>query len=131
MFNPDPSQLSFKFLYHNSIILLTGMLEFLYGGVSPKDLAVTAMDLFTIADKYDVKELVEMCEKHILDNIDADNVIDTIILAEQHEREELMARAKIVLKANLNVVQRSKKNRQKLEERPALLFDLFVFYAGQ
>lgn len=107
------------------------MLEFLYGGVSPKDLAVTAMDLFTIADKYDVKELVEMCEKHILDNIDADNVIDTIILAEQHEREELMARAKIVLKANLNVVQRSKKNRQKLEERPALLFDLFVFYAGQ
>ena len=106
------------------------MLEFLYGGSSPKDLGIVAMDLFAIADKYDMRELAELCEAYILDNINADNVIDALLLAEQHGRKNLMARAKIVLKANLNIVQRSK-NRKKLEQRPALLIDLFVHYAGQ
>ena len=107
-----------------------GVIKVLHISIRSKD-GVVAMDLFAIANKYDVRELVELCETYILDNIDADNVIDTILLAEQHGREELVVRTKIVLKANLNVVQQSKKNRQKLEQQPALLFDLFVYYAGQ
>jgi len=103
-----------------------GMLEYLYGGSSPKGLNDIAMDLFSLADKYGLKDLQQICESHILANLNADNVVDTLLLAEQHDREELMSQAEVVLKANLEVVQQSKESREKLEQRPSFLFDLFV-----
>lgn len=108
-----------------------GLLEYLYGGVRPKSMDKIAMNLFVIADKYGLMNLRDICESSIISNLGAGTVVDALVLADKYDREELLSRAKVVFKANLNLVQRSKECREKLQQRPSFLFDLLVQLASQ
>jgi len=106
-----------------------GMLEFLYGGVSPKNLDDIAMDLFAIADKYGMEKLRGICETNIIANLNADTVVDALLLAERHNRKELSSHAKAVFRANFAAIEHSQENRLKLEQHPSFLFKLLAYVA--
>ena len=108
-----------------------GMLQYIYGGASPKNLNDIVIDLYALADKYGLKNLLEICESFLQENLDADNVVEVLLLADKYSLEELKSKAKVVMKANLFVLQQSEENRKKLEQRPSLLLDLVIFYAAQ
>ena len=89
-----------------------GLLEYLYGGVRPKSMDKIAMNLFVIADKYGLMNLRDICESSIISNLGAGTVVDALLLAEKYDRQEILSRAKVVFKANLNPVQQSKMSRK-------------------
>jgi len=93
-----------------------GMLEFLYGGFSPKQLDDIALDLFIIADKYGIDKLRDICELNLRTHLNADNVVDALLLAERHNLQDLMAAAKVVFRANRDVLMQSEDNREKLTQ---------------
>ena len=68
-------------------VAFRGMLEYLYGGSTPNGLNDMAMDLFSLAYKYGLKELGKVCESHIMANLNADNVVDALLLADQYGRK--------------------------------------------
>lgn len=112
-------------------VAFRGMLEYIYGGTYPQRLDAIALDLFVVADKYGLEKLREICEKTIIANLNADSVVDALLLAKRHDREELLSQSKTVFTANIDVVQRSREKREKLEQCPSLLFELLIHVAGQ
>ena len=108
-----------------------GMLQYIYGGMAPENLDAVAMELLAIADKYGLETLKSMCEFSIRRNLNADTVVDACLLAERFDCAELMSHAKLVLKANIRVIERSEENRDKLKNDPDLLFKLFVQFADK
>jgi len=76
-----------------------GMLEFLYSGLPPKQLNDIALDLFVTADKYGIEELRDICELNLRARLSVDNVVDALLLAEQHNLQDLMAAAKVIFRA--------------------------------
>jgi len=60
------------------------MIEFISSGVIPKDIDVKAMDLIYLADKYDLKDLIQVCEESLAENISVDNAIETLIVLDRH-----------------------------------------------
>merc|ERR1712168_1714273 len=75
-----------------------GLLQFLYSGLPPTNLDEIAMDLMVVADKYGCKELVDISADNIRKNLNADNVIDALLVADKINREDLMKVAKVVFK---------------------------------
>jgi len=66
-----------------------------------EDFAEIALALLVAADKYGVETLKRKCE---LDApIDADNVVDALLVAESIDAETLMTCAKIVIGANFEL----------------------------
>ncbi|CAO1433815.1 unnamed protein product [Diamesa hyperborea] len=57
------------------------LLIFIYCGKIPEDLDSYAMDLFVAADKYEVTELKNECEKYIFENVSKDNAMDVFNLS--------------------------------------------------
>ena len=108
-----------------------GMLQYIYGGMAPKNLEDIAIDLFAIADKYGLDTLKDMCESSICHSLDAETVIDAYVLAERYSLEALMSQAKLVLKGNIQAVDRSEENRKRLKNDPELLYKLFVKCVAQ
>jgi len=100
------------------------MLEYLYGGLPPKQLDDVALDLFVTADKYGIDELRDICELNLRAHLNADNVVDALLLAEQHNLQDLMAVANVVFRANRDVLMQSEENREKLTQDPDLLLKL-------
>ena len=107
------------------------MIVYLFGGFAPFDLDEMRLDLFAVADKYGIDNLRDMCLFSIFRSLDAKTVVDTLLLAERYNLEELMSQAKLVLKANISAVEQSRRNREKLKEDPDFLFKLFVELVGQ
>ena len=103
-----------------------GMLHFLYGGLPPQNLVEIAIDLYVIADQYDLVKLRDICESSICDNLNPGNVVDTLILAENYGRENMMSLARAYLKANIDAVEKVNENQEKLEKDPNFLFKLVV-----
>lgn len=62
---------------------VTYMLSYIYSGQVDK-LKDKASGLLIAADKYDLKELKEMCEASMIENIDEDNALDLLVLADLH-----------------------------------------------
>jgi len=71
-------------------------LRFLYTGVASKYEEDSTMELLAAADKYCVDDLKMICEKEINANLNGDNVIDALILAEKHNCPTLLTSAKAV-----------------------------------
>ena len=112
-------------------VAFRGMLEYIYGGMYPEKLDNIALDLFVVADKYGLEKLRDICETAIIANLNADNVVDALLLAERHAREELKDHAKAVFRANITAMERVNHNREKLQQCPSLFFELLIYLAGQ
>ena len=71
-------------------------LRFLYTNIAPKYVEDLTMELLAAADKYCVDDLKMICERAIIFNLNGDNVIDALILAEKHNCPTLLTSAKAV-----------------------------------
>ena len=64
------------------------MLQFIYTGEAPR-LKEMTHSLFVIADKYQLERLQKMCEGALWENLNVQNVVDTLLLAITHNLVEL------------------------------------------
>lgn len=71
--------------------VVKAMLEYLYTGQTEL-LVEMAMDLFKIADKYDVPGLKEDCEYSIAQNLSVDNATHVLMMAHTYNAKSLMSR---------------------------------------
>ncbi|XP_014208381.1 speckle-type POZ protein A-like [Copidosoma floridanum] len=87
--------------------VLYEMLRFLYTGVVSK-LINLAADLFYAADKYGIEQLKIMCVKQLIKNMNADNVIGYVYLADSHSNDLLKNKAiQFIVNNAKDVVQKS------------------------
>ena len=104
-----------------------GLLRFLYTGQLPENFGDIALDLLTVADKYGVDSLKKLCASRLCDNLDDNNVIDAILVAERHNCDFLVDQARVYIKENHRALRRNEDNWKKLISDPVLLLALFEF----
>lgn len=111
--------------------VLKAMLEFLYSGLPPRNLADVSLELLTVADKYGMEQLATMSETSVLANLDAKTVVDTLLVAEMLNNEKLMARSKEVFREYRDLVKQSEEDVEKLKTSPNLMIDLLFHFANE
>ena len=126
MFNSGMSETFLKEVEIKDISLkaFKELLRFLYTDVAPKYAADLTMDLLAAADKYCVDDLKMICERSINSNLNGENVIDALIMAEKHHCPTLMTSAKAVFGWNMKEL-KLKKAWSKLLENPTIFNHLF------
>jgi len=79
------------------------MIEFLYTGeIDISDAEV--VDLFTLADQYQLTELKKVCEDHVSEGISLECVIPMLISAKQHTADQLLRKCLDFISANATQV---------------------------
>ena len=94
-------------------------LRFLYTNIPPKYAENSTMALLAFADKYCVDDLRKMCARAINSNLNNNNVIDALFLAEKHGCPTLMKSAKAVFGWNAKAL-KSTNAWNKLLENPTM-----------
>merc|ERR1712096_269167 len=64
--------------------IVEAMLEFMSKGVVPSDIEEKAIDLIDLADRYNLQDLIEICENYLVDNLTVESVIETLIAFDLH-----------------------------------------------
>ena len=101
-------------------VAFRALLQCLYSDTLPEDFTDVSLELLIAADKYRVEKLKQKCESDV--PINADNVVDVLLVAESINSESLMKRALNVFGANFGVLMQSKKVKSELSKN--LLFKL-------
>merc|ERR1719186_697400 len=60
------------------------MLDFISNGDVPQHIAEKAIDLIALANRYDLQDLIKICESSLVNNLTADNVIETLVAIDLH-----------------------------------------------
>ena len=102
-----------------------GLLSFIYTDVAPKYEGESTMELLSAADKYGVDDLKKTCETAICSHLNAENVVDALLLADRHHCPSLMVSAKAVFGSHASAL---KDEWNKLKESPTLLLDLLKHF---
>jgi len=107
--------------------IVEAMLEFMAKGVVPRDIEEKAIDLIALADKYDLQDLIKICENSLADNITVENVIETLIAIDLHVPNS-EHRQKIVdfIKAEGEQVVKSRDWNKFVEKYPNLVTEIFL-----
>ena len=100
------------------------MLEFLYAGSLPKNIADIAFGLLALADMYGLDDLKKLCEAHLCSVVNADNFVDALVVAKRHNYSNLLARAKSVFPTHVEVLKESKDKFTLLRNNPDALLEL-------
>jgi len=103
------------------------VLQHLYSGAAPVNLAEIALEVHAAADKYGLDELKELCESCVCATLTADNVVDVFMLAEERSCVKIRDRALVVLRDNFESLQQE--SAQKLKDNPELLFQLTMEFS--
>ncbi len=85
-----------------------------------------ALDVFVLADKYNVWSLKDLCVPHIAGGIDRENCLDVLVTAYLHEHQGLMDAAFKVIKANKDRLTGSAEWRQMVSAYPMLINELLM-----
>jgi len=107
--------------------VFAGVLHYLYSGVPPNNLAEIAMGLLVAADKYGLDDLKSLCEANVCDHLQANNVVDALIVADRTNCPNLRDKAKVLLRSNIDSL--DEEATKKLKDNPNLLFDLAVHFS--
>lgn len=99
------------------------LLYHIYSDIKPKFVGESTMALLSAADKYGVNHLKNQCENLLCDYLNANNIIEILLLAETHHCSKLMERAKSVFAIHVEVL-KSQKKWKKLTASPSLLLQL-------
>ena len=106
--------------------VISAMLSYLYTGSAP-NMETMAEELLIIANKYQILELLALCEKKLLSNITVANVVDLLILADMHNAKDLkQACSKYIYRNSMEVRRTSQWNELK-SKFPLLLVDVTDF----
>ncbi|XP_065209108.1 speckle-type POZ protein-like [Planococcus citri] len=102
------------------------MLHYIYSG-KVRNLEKSAFELLLVADKYDLEELKNACERLLITKISAENVGKILVLADMHNAEELKGRALRFIKENPANFETEIWN-VLTESRPGLMKDILAMF---
>jgi len=103
--------------------VLRELLKYVYTDDLPEYQSITFPDLYCAADKFGLEVLKKAVEFAIYENLNPENVVEALLLAESYDREELMNRATSEFKSCSDSLSNEKWD--KLEKNPKLLRKLF------
>ncbi len=86
--------------------VISDMLTFLYTGSAP-NLEIRAKELLNAANKYQLPRLMVMCKDKLEEEIETENVIEIIQLADLHGVRELKRECLEFIKSNSKAVQKT------------------------
>ena len=99
------------------------MLLFIYSGQAKK-LQQKAASLLMAAEKYDLMELKQRCEASLSHDLDVDNVLDMLVLADLHRASNLRDLALKFVADNRKIIMSQKEWRGKLTKYPEIMEDI-------
>jgi len=100
------------------------MLIYIYSG-KVSDLSTKAAGLLSAAEKYDLKELKAMCETSLSENINTENVLDLLVLADLHGATTVRSLALKFIVENGKEIVAQQGWRDKLKMYPEIMADMF------
>ena len=100
-------------------------LRYLYSGQVDK-LEETYLDIFPVADKYDVQPLREICIQHMAENMSVDNAVDVLALAECHSVEQIKSLALQFIRKRFTDVSTTDAWTALIRNYPNLVNELFL-----
>ncbi len=108
---------------------LLQMVRFCYSGKEPR--ADLAMDLFAMAEKYQIEKLRTIALAQISRQITAENALDVLILADLHGESRLKMDAKRCITENAIEIAHQPQFRSLAANRFDLLSELWLFIANE
>lgn len=104
--------------------IVEDMVKYIYSG-RVSGLPAKADRLLSAAEKYDLRDLKTMCETALCDNINTENVLDLLVLADLHQANNLRTLAlKVIVDSGKELVSQSGW-REKLKAYPEIMADMF------
>ena len=104
------------------------MIIFIYSGKA-KNLQQNAASLLMAAEKYDLMELKQKCEVSLSHDLDIDNVLDTLVLADLYRASNLRDLALKFVADNRKIIMSQKEWREKLTKNPEIMADIIAILA--
>ena len=105
------------------------VLRFLYGGVVEEDEFKALAKLVAAAEKYSMDELKRICESTMRANLQMENIIDALLLADMYNCSSLLRDAKTLFKPLVKFLKKNENDWSKMAERPGLLLELLGGFA--
>ena len=102
--------------------LVKEVIKFFYCGLPPENLESLAMDLLPLADRFEAYELLDMCDHALRRILTVENLVDILILSEEHFCERLFTFCLPLFKATAPRLKAACK--EKLKDYPELLLKL-------
>ncbi|XP_043479770.1 speckle-type POZ protein B-like [Leptopilina heterotoma] len=99
------------------------MLNFIYN-VEIKDLDEVALDLFCVAEKYQLEELKTNCINSLCKNLSAKTVFDTLEMADLYSLPEVRSECLKLLITEWNVISETKEFKNLIQNRPYLTVEI-------
>jgi len=99
------------------------LLRFLYSGAVEEEQFDDLAKLVAAAEKYGMDELKKICESTMRANLQLENVIDALLIADIHNCSSLLRDAKTLFKSLAKFL-KNEDDWNKLAERPGLLLEL-------
>lgn len=107
------------------------VLKFLYGGIPEEKQFEPLVKLIVASDKYIMDELKEICESAIIADLQVENVVDALLIADMHNCQRLLRAAKTLFKARTAAVKKNHAKWKELAERPSLMLGLLELFAEE
>jgi BTB/POZ domain len=100
------------------------LLRFIYAG-EVKKLEINAEGLLPIADKYGIDQLKSLCELELIDQLNASNALQRLVLADLHGASHLKCEAIQVINSNASEVTQTEEWKALIESKPHLLAEIY------
>jgi speckle-type POZ protein len=108
--------------------VFTKMLRFMYTGDC--DVGNSAEDLYAAADKYDIRDLKEMCEEQMQKNVNVDNAVRMLILSDSRQSKNLKDHTIAFIKQNAATLLKKPCWNELMKTHPHLITEIFMKMAG-
>ena len=102
------------------------LLKFLYSDSIPDFRRDICLGLLVASEKYGLGGLKKLCEAELSSRLTVDNVIESLLLAEDHNCSDLLLQASVVFRSNVSHLA-LKGDLNRLERSPSLLVKLLKF----
>ena len=106
------------------------MIIFIYSGKA-KNLQQKAASLLMAAEKYNLMDLKAKCEVSLSHDLDVDNVLDMLVLADLHRASNLRDLALKFVADNRKIIMNQKEWREKLTKNPEIMADIIAILAKE
>ncbi|KAG8192308.1 hypothetical protein JTE90_002129 [Oedothorax gibbosus] len=100
------------------------MIHYIYCGQVQDLTPEISIQLYFIADKYNLQDLKDICVEYILGNINMDNICDVLTLLELHDEPQLKTAARDFICANAVAIQETEKWLSLSKNMPYLILDM-------
>jgi speckle-type POZ protein len=99
------------------------LLHFIYTGEC--EVGSLTEEIFFAADKYDVKDLKQICQVEMRKKLDVDNAIRLLILSDLHQAHDLKEKAMLFINNNTASVMKKPEWKELIKSHAHLIVELY------